>query len=168
MLSLRLDDARKIRQLARSSEARDLWREMYPQLTGDKPGMFGAVTSRAEAQVLRISIIYALLDGSATITTAHLRAALEAWQYCEDSARFIFGDKLGDTNAETIRVALAHAGKGGMTRREFSALFSNHLSRPQMEEALGELRRLGLAYVVEESTGGRPAERWFSVAKKAN
>lgn len=168
VLSLRLDDARKIRQLAHSSEARDLGREMYPRLTDDKPGMYGAVTSRAEAQVLRMSIIYALLDGSATITTAHLRAALDVWQYCEASARFIFGDKVDNQYAEAIRIALAHAGENGMTRKELSGVFSNHLPRPQMEDALNELGRLGLAHVVEETTAGRPASRWFSGAKKAN
>jgi hypothetical protein len=36
-------------------------------------------TGRAEAQVLRLSMIYALLDNTATIAEVHLRAALALW-----------------------------------------------------------------------------------------
>jgi hypothetical protein len=36
-------------------------------------------------------LLYALLDMSDKICTRHLQAALALWQYCEESARFIFG-----------------------------------------------------------------------------
>ena len=42
--------------------ARVLWGAEYGGLTADRPGIYGAVTARAEAQVLRLSLIYALLD----------------------------------------------------------------------------------------------------------
>src|SRR3712207_8342266 len=48
------------------------------------PGLFGAVTGRAEAHVLRLSCLYAALDMSDTVTVTHLRAALALWRYCED------------------------------------------------------------------------------------
>ena len=41
---LKLDDA-----------ARKLWAQVYPTLSEGKPGLLGAITARAEAQVLRIS-----------------------------------------------------------------------------------------------------------------
>ena len=66
-LSKIIDAARKISQLTRNEEARKLWHEVYPKLTGDRAGNFGAVTSRAEAHVLRLSILYALLDGKTQI-----------------------------------------------------------------------------------------------------
>ena len=47
--------------------------------------------------------IYAVLDGSdGVIRPVHLKAALAMWQYYEDSARFIFGDSIGDPVADTI------------------------------------------------------------------
>ena len=46
-------------------------------------GLYGAVTSRAEAQVVRLSLIYALLDCSPVIRQEHLLAALALWEYCE-------------------------------------------------------------------------------------
>ena len=54
--------------------------------------MLGAILGRAEAQVLRLALIYALLDGSAFIDEPHMLAALACWDYAEASARFVFGD----------------------------------------------------------------------------
>ena len=68
--------------------------------------MFGAITSRAEAQVMRMACIYALLDQSVLIRKPHLEAALAVWGYAEDSARHVFGDATGDPVADQIRTAL--------------------------------------------------------------
>lgn len=43
---------------------RALWQAIYHDLSEGKPGLLGAVLSRAEAQVLRLSVFYALLDKS--------------------------------------------------------------------------------------------------------
>jgi hypothetical protein len=94
-LMLAIDAARKISRLTRSEEARKLWHEVYPNLSGDRAGSYGAITSRAEAHVLRLSITYALLDGSSAIELCHLKAALECWRYCQDSALYIWGDFTG-------------------------------------------------------------------------
>src|SRR5262249_31625989 len=53
--------------VTRSDGARELWYAVYPELSEGKPGLLGAITARAEAQVLRLSCIYALLDCSAKI-----------------------------------------------------------------------------------------------------
>ena len=87
--------------------AREMWKRNYERLSEGQPGLFGAVTSRAEAQVVRLALLYAALGDSPTphwdspgkmvpcspehIRTEHLRAAMALWQYAEDSARFIFG-----------------------------------------------------------------------------
>ena len=78
--------------MSRSPAARDLWYQLYPILTADRPGLWGKVTSRGEAQTLRLSMIYAVLDGSTTIEVPHLRAGLAVWQYAEASARLIFSE----------------------------------------------------------------------------
>jgi hypothetical protein len=51
--------------MQRDDEAEALWQQMYEELTQDRPGLLGAVTNRAEAQVLRLSLIYALLSMAA-------------------------------------------------------------------------------------------------------
>ena len=85
----RLRDAyefgRKAGEFRRDECAGRLWKDVYPKLSEGKPGLFGAVTSRGEAQVMRLAGLYAVLDRSQVIGVSHLRAALAAWKYCEDS-----------------------------------------------------------------------------------
>ena len=100
---------RVARLLKRDDAARELWATVYPELSDGQPGLLGAVTSRAEAQVLRLSMLYALLDCSDEIRVPHLVAALALWDYCEKSARWIFGDALGDPVADAILSALRRA-----------------------------------------------------------
>ena len=50
--------------MKRDEKARELWEEVYPELSDGQPGLVGDVTSRAEAQVLRLAALYAVLDFS--------------------------------------------------------------------------------------------------------
>ena len=72
------------------------------QLSAGKPGLLGAATSRAESQVMRLAMLYALLDRSPVIGSDHLLAGLAVWTYAEQSARYIFGSALGDPVADEI------------------------------------------------------------------
>ncbi len=138
-------------------EARKLWAEVYPELSEGKPGLVGALTSRAEAQVLRLSMIYALLDGEKLVRVPHLLAALAVWDYCDASVRYIFSQSLGDPTADTILEALK-AAPGGLTRTEINSLFGRNLSADLLQAAIGELLRLGFIGVSKIETGGRPGE----------
>ncbi len=162
----RLDDAvrfgRTAGELRRDQEAGELWEEAYAHLSGDRMGLYGSVTTRAEAITLRLSCLYALLDCSPVVAQRHLKAALAVWKYCEDSARFIFGDAIGDSTADTILQAL-RAAPAGLTRTDIAYLFDRHKSTGEITRALSVLQGNGLALSVREETGGRPTERWFTV-----
>src|SRR5580704_5097738 len=67
---------------SRTPAARELWNDRYAALSQGREDAFGAATSRAEAQVLRLSAIYAALDTSPLIDACHLQAALAVWDYC--------------------------------------------------------------------------------------
>ena len=110
---------------------------------------------------MRLACIYALLDLSETITPEHLNAALAVWRYAEDSARFIFGDALGDPVADEILLALRRS-SNGMTRTELSGLFSRNVPASALSRACSVLLSRGLARNAPEATGGRPTERWFA------
>ena len=58
--------ARSQKLIPFSHNAAVLWRERYPQLTADVPGLVGAVTSRAESQVRRVALIFALMYSANT------------------------------------------------------------------------------------------------------
>jgi Bifunctional DNA primase/polymerase, N-terminal len=160
-LQARLAFARKARELRFSPVAERLWCRIYPKLSAEAPGLLGAITSRAEAQVLRLSLIYALLDRSRTIKKQHLKAALAVWCYSERSARYIFGDKSGNLVADTILRRLRATPKG-LTRNDIREIFSHNRSEGEISGALATLQEHGLARCVREETGGRPTERWFA------
>jgi hypothetical protein len=142
--------------------ARELWREVYGPLSEGKPGLFGAVVGRAEAQVMRLAALYAVMGESHEIEREHLLAALALWDYSEQSARYIFGDATGDAVADQILSALRAAGKDGMTRTEISNLFRRNMSSERIAQALSLLLAAGRVRSKKQETGGRQAERWYA------
>jgi hypothetical protein len=145
--------------MLRNPEAAALWCEQYPGLSAGHPGLFGAVVGRAEAQVCRLSCVYAVLDHSGTVRTEHLRAALALWQYCEASARYLFDTTAGENPAQRILGAVTAAGAAGLTRTQISYLFGRNKPAGEIEEALAGLQAAGKLVRVRETTGGRPVER---------
>jgi hypothetical protein len=162
----------RVQEITRNHESRATWRKVYPELSEGKSGLLGAMTSRAEAHVMRLSALYALLDGAAVVTNDHLKAALALWEYCEASARFIFGDALGDPLADEILEAL-RTNPEGLTRTEISNYLRRHKTADQIKRALKLLSEQGLATWEEQETEGRPVVIWRAIggakkAKKAN
>jgi hypothetical protein len=128
---------------------------MYGQLSTDRPGLSGALSPRAEAQVVRLACIYALLDMSATIRVEHLRAGLALWDYCERSVRYIFGDSLGDPIADEILQELRASPKG-LTRDEIRQLVGKNTASERIGRALGVLVEYKLAAVQRKRLSAAP------------
>ena len=149
--------ARSIDAVTRDPAARTLWAAIYPTLSAGHAGMVGALLARSEAQVLRLSLVYALLDAETVIRVPHLKAALALWDYMEASTRRIFGGLLGLGMADIILAALRERPR---TETELSALFSRHKSSAEIQAVLSMLEQAGQIrrHVIE--TGGRPAIRW--------
>ena len=153
--------ASDVEQLTRNEDARQIWHAVYAELSEGKPGLLGAMVARAEAQVMRIACIYALLDQSSTVRASHLQAALAVWEYCEASAKFIFGNSLGDPVADEILRALRQA-PDGLTRTDIRDLFGRHKRTGEISRALAVLIEHGAISYKAEATDGRPAERFFT------
>jgi hypothetical protein len=162
-----LDAANSAGEVRRDDEARALWCEIYGELSDGKPGLAGALLARAEAHVMRLALVYALLECSPVIQEAHLLAGLALWEYCERSVRFVFGDSLGDPVAEELLRVLRGAFPSGLTRTDISNYFQRHVSGNQIGRALGLLLQVKPPLVRREveDTGGRPSERWFALGK---
>jgi hypothetical protein len=146
-----------------STKARDLWVKEYDRLSEDQYGLVGSLTSRAEAQVLRLAMIYALLDESMTIKSQHLRAALSVWRYCEESVQHIFSSRSGDPVQKRVLDLLKATGKDGMKRSELSQSLGGHVRSNNLEQILKRLEELGAMERVvirppPGSKGGRPHE----------
>jgi len=153
------------RELRRTPEAREMWAAVYPALSEGQPGLLGAVLARAEAHVLRLSLLYAVLDGASAVDVVHLAAALALWDYADASARLIFGHRsgLGDLD----RVVSALRARGPLNQTEISSLFYRNKTADQLAILLrlgeegGRIRRIPTS--PSQARGGRPINRWEAV-----
>jgi hypothetical protein len=147
--------------------AQSLWAELYPQLREDRPGLAGAMVSRGSSMVLRVALIYAILDAPPTshkplaIRVEHLEAARAVWAYCEASAMTLFDSQTGDALCDKLLHLL---GSGPMTKDDFN----RHLSLKQKNcvgRALEKLKDLNLIRksLLKHEGAGRPATVWERV-----
>jgi hypothetical protein len=148
-------------ELTMSNSAQSHWADCYSELTHDHPGIFGAVTSRAEAQALRLAMTFALFDGKERIELQHLEAALTFWRFAFDSAGYIFGGTELDPVAQRIIEALT---LGPKTQTEISHLFGRNLPKERLTSVLGDLQDRGRITMTQESTGGAPRKIWRLVS----
>jgi hypothetical protein len=161
-----LAHARTAGRLALNADARELWWQLYPQLTQPADGLLGQLTARAEAHTIRLALLYTLLDGQKTIQPEHLHAALALWNYAQRSAAWALGQATGDPLAEHIHAALARS-PNGLTRTQIRDLCQRNLPADQVEQALHALAAAGRAQQQRTLTGGRPAELWTAQAPGA-
>jgi hypothetical protein len=153
--------ARRVERVGFDAVARAVWHKIYEPLSEGKPGLAGALLARGEAHVVRLALLYALLDRSDVIQAPHLMAALALWQYVQSSVYSVFGDNLGDPVADDLLQLLRRC-KNGLTRNEIRDYFQRNVSADRIGRALGLLLQHQLARCVREETAGRPAERWYA------
>jgi hypothetical protein len=153
-----LTHARSLGRLTMTPEATTAWEAVYPVLSAERPGLLGAILGRAEAQAIRLAVIYAALDNSTEIALPHLKAALAVWGFCEESATQIWGDMIGDEMADTILSALKAAGPSGLGRTDISTLFSRHVTASRITDVLEMLSRMERAERIPGA--GHGEQRW--------
>jgi hypothetical protein len=146
--------------LQRSDDAGLFWHQIYHEMAPQRPGIWGSVTSRGEALTLRLSMVYAILDGSKTIDLLHLKAAYAVWQYADASARFIFGNRQQMDPLE-LKIMQAIETHPGINRRELHQTVGGNIKAQKLNTILDGLVKKSFVLCKTENTGGRPAERWY-------
>lgn len=163
-LGRHLAEARRAGQLRLDIAARLEWCDAYARLAEQADeGLVGSLCARAEAHVLRLAMLYALVDGDTTIRVAHLRSALGLWDYAARSVAWASSAAATDPVGEQIHAALA-ASADGLTRTQVRDLFARNLPGARIDQALATLGRTGRAQRRRLTTAGRPAEVWTAVA----
>jgi hypothetical protein len=157
-----LNESRHPGELEFAPDAKECWASRYAKLSSDRPGLAGAILGRMEAQTLRLACLYATLDGVRVISIDALNAALALVRYYEDSVKYIFGDLIGDPDADAILGSLRSQPEG-LTRTNINNYFARNLSAARIEAALIKLLTLKLARSESVGTGGRPAELWHAI-----
>lgn len=154
-----LSFARTAGELKRDDDARELWCAVYETLSGDRHGLAGSLLGRAEAHVLRLSLLYAVMDKSPVVTADHLHAALAVWDYCEASVLHLFGSSTGNPTADEILNLLRGSPKG-LSRTTIRESVGKHVPAERIEHGLAVLHEMGLARHQRRDTAGRPSEVW--------
>ena len=152
----RLDAARQVGIMRRSPGAEEYWGDLYRRLTNDDPpGILGAAVARAEPQVLRLSLVYALVDGSSMIEEVHLSAAEAVWAYSRQSAARLFSGANEDPMMDRLVVALDDAGRDGLDRQAQHRVLGNHTNAQDLARVRAALISSGRAAENAIPTGGR-------------
>jgi len=137
-----------------SAHALEFWKGVYPILSKAHPGLTGAVINRAEAQVLRLALIYTLLDEKTVIDREHLESALAVWDYGETSARFIFDEREENPVNQKLLELLQN---GPKSATEIYRSLSNNVTKKQLNIAINELRATRRVSVTKKPVSkGRP------------
>lgn len=148
--------------MGRTPTAQQFWLEQLTVLRKRRPGLLGAILARGPAQVMRLAAIYAVLDQVKYIDVDHLKAALELWAYCVRSIDFIFGDRLGDKDADKLLAALEQAGDEGLSQSHIQRkVFSNHKDAETLNLLLRRMIRSGLIRRAPKRNGGRGPTAWI-------
>jgi hypothetical protein len=152
-----------IDRMTMTPTAQRLWVEgLYPVLSVDLPGAYGNVCARAEAQVIRLAMIYAKLDGVSIIEVDHFERAYAFWQYCQASAKMIFGGGTVDPDETKLLDALKSGPKTNTSIRH--DVFNNHASKETLAKLLMKLKLQGKIVDEQRKGKGRPLTTWRLVS----
>ncbi len=115
--------------------------------------------------MLRLALIYSLIDGTTVIDAEHLAAASAIWDYAARSVAMLFGSTTANPLSEQIHAALVAT--GAMSRTDIRDLFSRNRPAADIDNALAALQRCGRARPVKVVTAGRPAQFWHATPPPA-
>jgi hypothetical protein len=157
-----INQAKSIAAMRRSEAAKDQWVTIYSALDESPPGLLGKVTERGAPHILRLSMIFALMDGCMEIDTCHQNAALAVWDYSFESAAKIFGQQTGNTLADQIYDYASREHPSTCTLTGFHKITGNNKPAAEIADAVNLLLRCGRLKEVEAEPGsrGRPAKKY--------
>lgn len=140
-----------------SPEAWHLWKQIVD--LGDKrveklgDTVENTLQGRDRPQMRRMAVIYAVADCSDVIEVQHLRAAQAFWDYCFDSAMYIFGNRIGDPMADKLYRALIEYAPGLTTTEINKKVFGGNKSKAQITRALDILMDRGIITRIQIKQG---------------
>ena len=144
-LAVRLADAMRFNmtesEVTLSSQAVAYWTVKYHEISRDETGIVNTVTARAETYVLRVALLFALLDCKNVIDKHHIIAACHLVEFCRVSVAYIFSVPSLETGTDADRLLNALNGKD-MSQSDISKLYNGHKSREDLITLLNELQTM--------------------------
>lgn len=148
------ESSRRVGEVKRTPEAGEYWHHLYINelSTGDAQGVWGQVTDRAEAQVVRLSLLFAIMDLSRRIELKHIKAAKAVWDYSFKSAQWVFSDSPYSANGKRLLESLRN---GTLTLTQISHdVFNKHLHGAKLNAVMDEIKNEITTQRID--TGGKP------------
>ena len=142
-----------------SGPALGLWRQLYPHLDADDEGAVGALLARTKPYLLRLALVYALLDRADKIEPVHLHAACALWDYHTATIHHVYGGRTGNRLDDRLLSAIVEAG-GAANRTALSGALSRHVTAAALDAARDRLVAAGVVEIESVKTAGRPREVW--------
>jgi hypothetical protein len=100
----------KPRYMKWTKEGSAAWAKWY-KTRRKHTGEVGIILNRDRVHILRLAMIYAILDCREEMTETHFDAAKAVWDYAEQSARRIFGNATGNRKADLSQLETAEIWK---------------------------------------------------------
>ncbi len=158
------DNSKRLKRMLFDRNARLMWKRFYDELL-DREGVLGAITARGEAQVVRLALIYALLDKAECINTQHLKAALAVWKYCDESVRYIFGNNLTDRQTKILTWLLEQKQLGKPPQNKRAITRGALAGRGNVAELAADLVALTAGKYID-TIGGEDGEVYQATGKR--
>jgi hypothetical protein len=149
-------------EVKRSKNSERIWKKFCKKWRNVKhSGVLNSITKRARPQVLRLSTLRALMDGSFEVKTQHLNAAIAMWDYSFDTAKFVFGETSGDSFVEEIKTIL-EMHPLGMTFTDILK-FKYNRDPDKIRKAINSLMINKLIKIVPEKRGKRNVDVYYLI-----
>jgi uncharacterized protein DUF3987 len=147
--------------------AKPVWAALYIAVESAAPsgGLIDHLTARAAPQMLRLSMLYALLDGAVQIAAPHIEAARALWRFCEASASYIFSNLSSNRVADMIVSELNLIRPDGLNMRDLiHDVFGRNVHAREIKLALRDLEAASKVRCVRTKPNGRgrPGTMWFA------
>lgn len=166
-----------------SPSAAKQWATLYRGELNDRSHgeRINALIERRAPMLLRLAMLFALTDCTATVEVHHINATLAWIRYSVESVKFIFGSaadevEVAETNETARKIVAFLQEKHRVTRKQITVdCFKGHVNKTRIDAALDELLTCNPPRIVveEDRTGqGRPTKFYelnsANKAKKAN
>ena len=157
-----------------ADEVRDGWPSLVKTRLPETTDDLGSLWARAEVQIVRLAVGFALADCAPEVGIPHVQAAAATWQFCARSAEVLFGLPVGQApgRVDPVRagkvVRLLHDRYGQWVPQDAigTGLFRGNVPAAEIELIMADLTAKGLVERREIRTRGRPRTEWTLLPPK--
>lgn len=161
-LKLAIQTASKERFIPIDAGAETRWADIYRAVSIDEIGRAAAFTARGEAHILRMALIFALLECRQAIKAEHLEMAYTLWRYADGSVRHTFCSAEGiegDPDAQKVLNALRE--RGEMSQNDMRDVFSRNKPSAGLNELLAQLEAVNKIFQEKRpGKSSKPVRIW--------